>query len=81
MTGIEPVFLKAYGGKQAGLVLEAGGDERYIVARFNDERTRQEGEGFESNKWNIRGTHFLAIQTNPQSQSFAGLWLLREVEF
>ncbi|WP_017325065.1 Tab2/Atab2 family RNA-binding protein [Synechococcus sp. PCC 7336] len=80
MTGVEPVFLKAYGGQQAGLVLESGASDRDIVARFNSEATRAEGEGFERRKLEVRGLHFLGIQADPRSQSFSGLWLLREID-
>lgn len=80
MAGIDPVFLKAFGGQQAGLVLEAGLDDRRIVARFSDDKTRTEGRGFEDRKLDAGGLHFLGIQSDPRSQSFAGLWLLRDID-
>ncbi|MEM6445944.1 MAG: Tab2/Atab2 family RNA-binding protein [Cyanobacteria bacterium P01_D01_bin.123] len=80
MAGVEPVFLKAFGGQQAGLVLEVGINDRRIVARFNDDKTRAEGRGFEDRKIDARGLHFLGIQSDPRSQSFAGFWLLRDID-
>ncbi|MEO1134067.1 MAG: Tab2/Atab2 family RNA-binding protein, partial [Cyanobacteria bacterium J06639_1] len=80
MAGADPVFLKAFGGTQAGLVLESGMSDRRIVARFSDDKTRSEGRGFEDRKLDARGLHFMGIQTDPRSQSFAGLWLLRDVD-
>jgi hypothetical protein len=80
MTGVEPVFVKSFGGQQAGLVLESGGSDRTIVARFADENMRLEGQGFESRKLEVRGLHFLGIQSDPRAQAFAGFWLLREID-
>ena len=80
MTGVEPVFLKAFGGEQAGLVLEAGSSDRYILARFNTHKMRQEGDRFEDRKLDVRGLHFIGIQADPNAQSFAGFWMLREID-
>ena len=80
MTGVEPVFLKAFWGERAGLVLEAGANERYVLARFNSDGMRQEGNQFEDRKLDVRGLHFIGIQADPNEQSFAGFWMLREVD-
>ncbi len=80
MTGIEPAYLKAFGGQNAGLVLESGSRDRQIVARFGTEALRREGAAFEDRKINVRGIHFLAVQTSPEAQEFAGLWLLQELD-
>ena len=80
MTGVEPVFLKAFGGEQAGLVLEAGASDRYVLARFSSDGMRQEGNQFEDRKLDVRGLHFIGIQSDPNDQSFAGFWMLREVD-
>lgn len=80
MTGVEPAYLKAFGGQNAGLVLESGSRDRQIVARFTTEALRKEGTAFEDRKLDLRGIHFLAVQTSPEAQEFAGLWLLQELD-
>lgn len=80
MTGVEPVFLKAFGGEQGGLVLEAGSNDRYVLARFHNEGMRNEGNQFEGRKLDVRGLHFLGIQSDPDDRKFAGFWMLREVD-
>ncbi|NJK72288.1 MAG: DUF1092 family protein [Synechococcaceae cyanobacterium SM2_3_60] len=58
MTGVEPAYLKAFGGQNAGLVLESGSRDRQIVARFTTEALRKEGTAFEDRKLDLRGIHF-----------------------
>ncbi|MGF1577194.1 MAG: Tab2 family RNA-binding protein, partial [Cyanophyceae cyanobacterium] len=61
-----------------GLALEAGQNDSYWVAQFNDDKTRVEAEGFEARKKQAQGLHFLAIQKQLGSQEFSGVWLLQE---
>ncbi|MGF1490314.1 MAG: Tab2 family RNA-binding protein, partial [Prochloraceae cyanobacterium] len=35
-----------------------------------------EAKGFEAAKEKANGVHFLAVQSSPESESFAGFWLL-----
>ncbi len=78
MSGIEPSFLRFAQGPRMGLALEAGQNDSYWVAQFNDDKTRVEAEGFEARKKQAQGLHFLAIQKQLGSQEFSGVWLLQE---
>ncbi|MDJ0547491.1 MAG: Tab2/Atab2 family RNA-binding protein, partial [Microcystis sp. M53601_WE4] len=40
--------------------------------------TLNEAKNFEEAKQKANNLHFLAIQSNPESESFAGFWLLQE---
>jgi hypothetical protein len=35
---------------------------------------------FEEAKQKAKGVHFLAVQSSPQTESFAGFWLLQEID-
>ncbi|MCC5618131.1 Tab2/Atab2 family RNA-binding protein, partial [Nostoc sp. CHAB 5836] len=36
-------------------------------------------KGFEEAKQKANGVHFIGVQSDPKAQSFAGFWLLQEV--
>ncbi len=78
MSGIELAYLR-YNEKPSRLILETGADDSWILDSFTNAQTRQEAEKFEQAKQKAQNVHFLAVQTNPQSQSFAGFWLLQEL--
>ncbi|WP_071515031.1 Tab2/Atab2 family RNA-binding protein [Geitlerinema sp. PCC 9228] len=62
------------------LVLATGFSEAWILAQLNDDTTRQEAQGFQQLKEKAGGLHFLAVQSDPNSESFAGFWLLQELD-
>lgn len=78
MSGIEPAFLK-FDETSARLLLETGADDAWVLANIKDPQTMTEAKGFEEAKYKAGMTHFLAVQSNPQSESFAGFWLLKEL--
>ena len=59
--------------------LETGASDSWIVANVTDDSSVKEAQGFEAAKKNAQNIHFLAIQDSPDSESFAGFWLLQEV--
>lgn len=75
MSGLELCFLR-YGHPQ--LILETGANESWIVANLTDKNLATEAQNFETTKQAAQGIHFLAVQTDPESDRFAGLWLLKE---
>ncbi|MEG4011520.1 MULTISPECIES: Tab2/Atab2 family RNA-binding protein [unclassified Microcoleus] len=79
MSGLELAFIKFETGPPARLVLDTGANDRWILANLRDAATEREAKGFEAAKKQARKVHFLAIQSNPQSESFAGFWLLHEL--
>ncbi|HLO52160.1 MAG TPA: Tab2/Atab2 family RNA-binding protein [Kamptonema sp.] len=78
MSGLELAFVKFDGGPPARLVLETGASDRWILANLKDLGTVAEAKGFEAAKKAAQEVHFLAVQSNPESESFAGFWLLQE---
>jgi hypothetical protein len=82
MSGLELAFLKFDSGSPiapARLVLDTGANDRWILANLKDAATEAEGKKFEAAKKQAKQVHFLAIQSNPESESFAGFWLLHEL--
>lgn len=78
MSGLELASVKFESIPQASLLLETGVNDRWILANIKDARTIAEAQGFESAKQKANGVHFLAVQSDPQAESFAGFWLLQE---
>lgn len=77
MSGLELSAVQYQGGTYPQAVLVTGFGDRWVLADLTDSQTRAEAEGFEAAKRNVRDVHFLAIQSNPESESFAGFWLLK----
>ncbi|MBV8886991.1 MAG: Tab2/Atab2 family RNA-binding protein [Chroococcidiopsidaceae cyanobacterium CP_BM_RX_35] len=80
MSGLELAFLKFEGSPVARLLLESGLSERWILVNLKTPQTQAEAAGFEEAKQRAKGVHFLAVQSSPQAESFAGFWLLQELD-
>lgn len=76
MSGLELGYLRLEKGNFPKICLETGVSDSWILANLTDKETLAEGEGFENAKKQAQGVHFLAIQSSPESESFAGFWLL-----
>ena len=85
MSGVDPVFLKFERnlmGDRTQMQLEASADARWILANLQapkDKEAIAQGAAFEKAKQNAQGFHFLAVQTSPNIENFAGFWMLKEV--
>ena len=79
MSGLELAWLKFDQSLGARLLLETGGTESWILANINNPQTLAEAKGFEEAKQKANGVHFITVQSDPQAESFAGFWLLQEV--
>jgi RNA-binding protein Tab2/Atab2 len=77
MSGLELAFLKLESGSQPIVRLETGASDSWILANLPNKQTLAEAKGFEEAKQNAQNIHFLAIQSSPESESFAGFWLLK----
>jgi hypothetical protein len=91
MSGVDPVFLKfeVSNGKMQ-LMLETGEESRWILTTLNtanpkDKKASEripkiisQAGSFEKAKVDSDGIHFIAIQTSPEIEHFAGFWLLKE---
>ncbi|MBW4577785.1 MAG: Tab2/Atab2 family RNA-binding protein [Aphanothece sp. CMT-3BRIN-NPC111] len=80
MSGIEPAFIKFYAAPQARLLLESGGTDSWILVKRLDVAGQTEAASFEEAKQKAKGVHFLAIQSSPEAEDFAGFWLLQELQ-
>ncbi|MBD2177457.1 Tab2/Atab2 family RNA-binding protein [Pseudanabaena sp. FACHB-1998] len=83
MSGVDPVFIKFERllSDRTQMLLEASADARWILANLQAPKDKQaiaQGNTFESAKQKAQGFHFLAVQTNPDEEHFAGFWILKE---
>jgi hypothetical protein len=79
MSGLELAFVRFDKEQTPRLLLETGASDSWILATLKNPQTLAEANGFESAKERASGVHFLAVQSSPNSESFAGFWLLQEL--
>ena len=79
MSGLELSYLHLEKGDLPRICLETGVSDSWILANIIDQPTLAEAQGFEVAKQQAKGVHFLAIQSSPESESFAGFWLLNSL--
>ncbi|XHR81205.1 MAG: Tab2/Atab2 family RNA-binding protein [Gloeotrichia echinulata GP01] len=79
MSGLDLAFLKFDTSIGERLILETGVNESWILANIKNPQTLAEAKGFEDAKQKANGVHFIGVQSDAQAESFAGLWLLQEV--
>lgn len=78
MSGLELAWLR-FDNKQRKLVLETGATESWILANIKNPQMQIEANNFEQAKNKANGVHFIGIQSDPNSESFAGFWLLKQI--
>ena len=76
LGGLEPVRLLVEGRQ---LVLEAGQDDRWLVSDLDDRAAQAITAALAESKEIGKGLQFIAIQTSPDEQSFAGFWMMRDI--
>jgi RNA-binding protein Tab2/Atab2 len=79
MSGLDLAYLRFDTSAGSRLVLETGVTESWILANLKNPQTVTEAKGFEAAKKQANGVHFIGVQSDPQAESFAGFWLLQEV--
>lgn len=79
LSGLELAWVRLDSTEKAKLLLETGAIESWILANIRNPQILTEAEKFEKAKQKAHGVHFLAVQSAPQAESFAGFWLLQEV--
>lgn len=80
MSGLDLAFLTVQQEPRARLFLETGVSDRWILANIGNAQTLSEAQGFLAAKEKAQQVHFLAVQSSPESESFAGFWLLKELK-
>ncbi|NET35360.1 MAG: DUF1092 family protein [Cyanothece sp. SIO1E1] len=80
LSGTEMAFLRVDTGPPSGLILETGDSDCWRLVDLTTPAIQAEAKDFETAKQQANQVHFLAVQSDPQSESFAGFWLLQELE-
>ncbi|MEO1396339.1 MAG: Tab2/Atab2 family RNA-binding protein [Cyanobacteria bacterium J06634_5] len=65
----------------ARLLMDTGTTETWLLADLVSPELQAEGQRFEATKAAANNVHFIAVQESPESESFAGLWLMQSREF
>merc|ERR1712187_368405 len=77
-SSLELAFLTA-DVEMACLILETGLEQRWKYGSYRRSNTAdQEARAWERAKRIVNGLHFLVIQSTPDSELVAGLWLMQE---
>ena len=80
MSGLEMAFVRFEETPNPCLVLDTGANERWLLRGNLAERSQQqEAKNFEMTKRSAQNVHFIGVQSDPQSETFSGFWLLQEV--
>ncbi len=77
MSGLELGYFK-FDSEPPRLLLETGVSDRWILADLVNASLQTEAINFETAKRQAKGVHFLAVQSSPDIETFAGFWLLQE---
>jgi hypothetical protein len=65
----------------ARLLMDTGTTETWLLADLVGPDLQAEGDRFEKAKQAANQVHFIAVQDSPDSEAFAGFWLMQEREF
>jgi hypothetical protein len=81
MSGLELGYWRVETGKTPRLILETGAAESWILANLTNPNLLAEAQAFEAAKAKADQVHFIGVQSSPESESFAGFWLLQSRNF
>ncbi len=79
MSGLDLAEVKFDTEVAPQLHLETGIADRWILAALTSPTLQTEAQQFEAAKQRAAGVHFLAVQTDPNTEAFAGFWLLQGI--
>jgi len=74
---LEPIKLTI---RKNQLILEASEDDKWLVTDLPEKDAKILSTKFLENKKNSFGYQFIAIQSTPYIEKFAGFWILRDIE-
>jgi len=77
LSGVELVAVQVAASAPPRLLLETGIAESWIFADLTTPELAAEAKQFAAAKEAAAGVHFLAIQSDPSAEAFAGFWLLK----
>jgi hypothetical protein len=78
MSGLEMGYLQVEKSARPQLRLETGLSDSWTLINLTNQEIVKQAEDFENAKQKANGVHFLAVQSDPNSEAFAGFWLLKE---
>lgn len=78
MSGLEMGYLQLEKSTRPQLRLETGLSDSWTLINLTNQEIVKQAEDFENAKQKANGVHFLAVQSSPNVESFAGFWLLKE---
>ncbi|WP_008310922.1 Tab2 family RNA-binding protein [Leptolyngbya sp. PCC 6406] len=73
----DPVALNPMVGNPAGLILEAGLCDRWVLTTFEDPQVQAAARTFGERQLQAQGLHFLLVRPDDSGITYTGLWLLR----
>jgi len=79
MSGLELASVRYSSESPTQLVLETGANDAWILASLPTPPLQAEAQGFEMTKQKANRIHFVAVQSDPNSEAFAGFWMLQEL--
>lgn len=79
MSGLELAGISLDREPSPRLILETGVNDRWVLAPLNHASLQQEAQTFEAAKQQANQVHFIAVQTSPETEAFAGFWLLQDI--
>lgn len=78
MSGLELAALR-FNETPPQFVLETGANDAWILASLPTAALQSEAKAFEAAKQKAQNIHFVAVQSKPEAESFAGFWLMQEL--
>jgi RNA-binding protein Tab2/Atab2 len=78
MSGLEMGYLQLEKSARPQLRLETGLSDSWTLINLTNPEIIKQAEDFETAKQKANRVHFLAVQSDPNSEAFAGFWLLKE---
>ena len=76
-SSLEPVKLLI---QKNQLILEASENDKWLVTDLQEKEAKELNDKFTQTKNNSYGYQFIAIQSTPFIEKFAGFWILKDVE-
>ncbi len=77
LQNVRPASVSFVSGAPAGLILEAGLIDRWIIATFEDTEVVSAAQTYEQRKQSSKGLHFLLVQPDDSGMTYSGFWLLQ----
>ncbi|MDZ4873990.1 MAG: hypothetical protein CLLPBCKN_003386 [Chroococcidiopsis cubana SAG 39.79] len=78
LQAAQPIALNYVPGELAGLILEAGLADRWVVATFSDSEAIASAQTYAQRQQQSQGLHFLLVQPDDSGMTYTGFFLLRE---